>query len=83
MSKPTFRKPPKTQTEREKYEDDFVSGADKVISDTTKQNIKPLLLRLPEPLWKDLKKLAFLKETSMTSICIDTISKKISRELNK
>lgn len=85
MNKTSFRKPPKTHEEKEQFENKFINEADPVQVPSSAEDtlIKSLLLRLPEPLWKDLKKLAFIKESTMTALCIDAIRKKITKEFNK
>lgn len=83
MTKPKLRKPPKTQEERDKIENEFINQADTITPKTENNKIKTMLLRLPEPLWKDLKKLAFMEESTMTSICIEAIRKKVTKELTK
>lgn len=81
MNKPTFKKKPKTQEEKEQFENEFINKADQSSSQIQEVLIKPLLLRLPESLWRDLKKLAFMKESTMTALCIDAIRKKVAKEL--
>lgn len=80
MNKTKFRKPSLSLSEKKNLEDDFINGADNTPEPTVKEEkIKPLLLRLPESLWKDLKQASFDKETTMTAICLDAIRKKVKK----
>ena len=77
MIKKPFRKPPLTPAEKEKSEQDFINGAETKQPTIKEEKIKPLLVRLPESLWKELKQASLDKERTMTELCIDAIRKKV------
>ncbi len=89
MSKPKFSKPPISEEERERKVEDFINSSHKNtaqkkhMEEFKREASKPIYLRAPESLWKDVHEIMARTGLSMNAICLEILRPALKKKLRE
>ncbi|HAT7073475.1 TPA: hypothetical protein JAN90_12040 [Legionella pneumophila] len=87
-NKPTFKRPPLSQEEKERKEREFLSfdkgqSQESEIKRSGKEPTKTLYLRAPESYWNDIQEIMNMTGLSMNAVCLELLRPAIRKKLRE